>query len=62
MLNTVAFDANDWGMASTLQALLNTTDTQDDYYINSKFAKHLSFLGSTIESTVDVQVWVERCH
>jgi NAD(P)-dependent dehydrogenase (short-subunit alcohol dehydrogenase family) len=47
MLTKVAFDANDWGMASTLTALLNTstTDTQqNDYYINSKFANVFHFL------------------
>lgn len=37
MLNNVAFDSENWGMASTLLAMLNTTDTTNDFYVNSKF-------------------------
>jgi len=44
MLGNLAFDANDWGMASTLYAMLNTTDTKNDFYINSKFPDVFHFL------------------
>jgi NAD(P)-dependent dehydrogenase (short-subunit alcohol dehydrogenase family) len=44
MLNMLAFDANDWGMASTLHALLNASDTHHDYYINSNFANIFHYL------------------
>ena len=36
LLDNFAFDANGWGMASTLYALLNSTDDKD-FYVNSNF-------------------------
>lgn len=44
LLDKLAFDANSWGLASTLFAMLNTTDTDQDFYVNSKFPDLFHYL------------------